>query len=42
MVMISLLPPPKKIMSSDDKVAQLEAKLQKARAKKAAWKAAEE
>ena len=39
--MISILPL-QKIMSSNDKVSQLEAKLQKARAEKAAWKAVEE
>ena len=38
--MISILPP-QKMTSSDDEVAQLEAQLQKARAKKAAWKAVE-
>ena len=37
--MISILPLSR--MSSDDKVAQLEAQLQKAKANRAAWKAAE-
>ena len=40
-VMISILPL-QKTMSSDDKVAQLEAQLQRARAERAARKAAEE
>ena len=39
--MISILPL-QKIMSSDDEVAKLEAQLQKAKAERAAWKAAEE
>ena len=39
--MISTFPPPKVNMSSNVKVTQLEARPQKARAKKAAWKAME-
>ena len=39
--MISILPL-QKIMLSDDEVAKLEAQLQKAKAERAAWKAAEE
>ena len=40
--MISILPPPKVNMFSDDEVAQLEARLQEMRAKKAIWKTVEE